>query len=50
MAVVERPRRWTRAEYYRLGDAGFFEDERVELSGRGDMDIAATDPTPLLGG
>jgi Uma2 family endonuclease len=26
-----RPRRWTRAEYYRLGEAGFFEDERVEL-------------------
>lgn len=28
---VLRPRRWTRAEYYRLGEAGFFEDERVEL-------------------
>lgn len=28
---VLRPRRWTREEYYRLADAGFFEDERVEL-------------------
>lgn len=28
---VLRPRRWTRAEYYRLGEVGFFEDERVEL-------------------
>lgn len=26
-----RPRRWTREEYYRLGEAGFFGDERVEL-------------------
>jgi len=26
-----RPRRWTRAEYYRLGEAGFFDGERVEL-------------------
>lgn len=25
------PRRWTREEYYRLGEAGFFDDERVEL-------------------
>ncbi len=31
MTVMERPRRWTRAEYYRMGDMGFFEDERVEL-------------------
>lgn len=28
---VLHPRRWTRAEYYRLGEVGFFEDERVEL-------------------
>lgn len=28
---VLRPRRWTTAEYYALSDAGFFEDERVEL-------------------
>lgn len=28
---VLRPRRWTRDEYYRLGEAGFFEGERVEL-------------------
>ncbi len=26
-----RPRRWTTAEYYALSDAGFFDDERVEL-------------------
>ena len=26
-----RPRRWTREEYYRLGEAGFFDDERIEL-------------------
>lgn len=26
-----RPRRWTREEYYRLGDLGFFDDEHVEL-------------------
>ena len=25
------PRRWTREEYYRLGEQGFFDDERVEL-------------------
>lgn len=31
MTVIERPRRRTRAEYYRLGEVGFFEDERVEL-------------------
>ncbi len=30
-ASVLQPRRWTREEYYRLGDAGFFDDERVEL-------------------
>ncbi len=28
---VLRPRRWTTAEYYALSDAGFFDDERVEL-------------------
>ena len=26
-----RPRRWTTAEYYALSDAGFFDEERVEL-------------------
>ena len=26
-----RPRRWTREEYYRLGEAGLFDGERVEL-------------------
>ena len=26
-----RSRRWTREEYHRLGDAGFFDGERVEL-------------------
>ncbi len=26
-----RPRRWTREEYYRLGEAGFFGEDRVEL-------------------
>ena len=26
-----QPRRWTTAEYYALSDAGFFDDERVEL-------------------
>jgi Uma2 family endonuclease len=26
-----RPRRWTRKEWYLLGDLGFFRDERVEL-------------------
>ncbi len=25
------PRRWTREEYYRLGEQGFFDNERVEL-------------------
>lgn len=25
------PRRWTREEFYRLAECGFFEDERVEL-------------------
>src|SRR5262245_8642423 len=25
------PRRWTKAEYYRLGEDGFFQDQRVEL-------------------
>lgn len=25
------PRRWTREEYYRLGDLGFFQGQRVEL-------------------
>lgn len=28
---VLRPRRWTTAEYYRLGELGIFDDERVEL-------------------
>jgi len=32
MSVVEaQPRRWTRDEYYRMADLGFFEDQRVEL-------------------
>ena len=31
MTVTDRPRRWTRAEYYRMAEVGFFEDERVEL-------------------
>jgi Uma2 family endonuclease len=26
-----RPRRWTKAEYYRLGELGFFDGQRVEL-------------------
>ncbi len=26
-----RPRRWTTAEYYRMGELGLFDDERVEL-------------------
>lgn len=26
---VPRPRHWTTAEYYALGDAGFFDDERL---------------------
>lgn len=26
-----KPRRWTRDEYYRMGDLGFFQDQRVEL-------------------
>ena len=26
-----RPRRWTTAEYYHMGDLGLFDDERVEL-------------------
>jgi Uma2 family endonuclease len=26
-----RPYRWTREEYYRMGEIGFFEDKRVEL-------------------
>ena len=26
-----RPRRWTRDEYYQLGDLGLFDDKRVEL-------------------
>ncbi len=25
------PRRWTREEYYRMGEQGFFQDQRVEL-------------------
>ncbi len=29
--VFLSPRRWTREEYYRLGEQGFFGDERVEL-------------------
>lgn len=33
MTVIECPRRWTRAEYYRMGEAGVFGDERVELRG-----------------
>jgi len=33
MTVMERPRRWTRAEYYAMGDAGVFGEERVELLG-----------------
>ncbi len=28
---VLRPRRWTTAEYYRLGELGVFDEERVEL-------------------
>jgi Uma2 family endonuclease len=28
---VLRPRRWTTAEYYRMGELGLFDDERVEL-------------------
>ena len=32
MTVVEpRMRHWTRDEYHRMGDLGFFEDQRVEL-------------------
>jgi Uma2 family endonuclease len=30
MSIVE-PRRWTKEEYYRLGDLGVFQDQRVEL-------------------
>lgn len=26
---VPRPRHWATAEYYALGDAGFFDDERL---------------------
>jgi Uma2 family endonuclease len=26
-----RPRRWTKEEYYRLGELGFFQNQRVEL-------------------
>jgi len=26
-----RPYRWTREEYYKMGEIGFFEDKRVEL-------------------
>ncbi len=29
--VLLRPRRWTTAEYYRMGELGLFDDERVEL-------------------
>jgi len=29
--LVLRPRRWTTAEYYRMGELGLFDDERVEL-------------------
>lgn len=28
---LQRPRRWTTAEYYRMGELGLFENERVEL-------------------
>ena len=28
-----RPRRWTLAEYYQMGDLGWFDDQRVELVG-----------------
>lgn len=29
--VEPTPRRWTREEYYRMGDMGFFDGQRVEL-------------------
>ena len=29
--VEPAPRRWTREEYYRMGDMGFFDGQRVEL-------------------
>jgi Uma2 family endonuclease len=31
LAAVPTPHRFTRAEYYRMGEAGLFTDERVEL-------------------
>lgn len=29
--TVPRPHRWTREEYYKMGEEGFFQDQRVEL-------------------
>ena len=43
--VFLRPRRWTTAEYYALGDAGFFDDERVELLD-GEIWILPSQKTP----
>ena len=31
--AVPGPRRWSRADYYRLGELGFFDGQRVELIG-----------------
>ncbi|MBP86855.1 MAG: hypothetical protein CMJ64_09080 [Planctomycetaceae bacterium] len=32
MATVDpRPKHWTRDQYYRMGEAGLFIDQRVEL-------------------
>jgi len=31
LATAPAPRRWSREEYYRLGDLGFFQDQGVEL-------------------
>src|SRR5947208_1353067 len=37
------PRRWTKAEYYQLGDLGFFQGQKVELLA-GEIIIQYPDP------
>ena len=43
MVAVPTPHRFTREEYYRMGEAGLFAEERVELLGGRDHHHATTE-------
>jgi Uma2 family endonuclease len=41
--------RWTRSEYYRMAEIGFFRDQRVELVGGEVIEMAAQKDTQVIG-